>query len=113
MRAPGTASPRPASPRSRVAIAASSPVREPATPAVNALAMAPGPMMPQRIFRCEEVMSVSVRPLGRLWVREGRSADAHAAAVEKQRALRLDRYGEEVALAAAARILALDDQLLF
>ena len=34
------------------AIAASSPVRECATPPANALAMLPGPMMPQRIF-CE------------------------------------------------------------
>ena len=50
MRAPGKLSASPAFPGLRVAIAASTPVRECATPPANALAMLPGPMMPQRIF---------------------------------------------------------------
>src|SRR3954468_23224606 len=98
MRAPGKVSASPVLPGLREAIAVSSPVREPATPPANALAIPPGPMMPQRIFLFAEVIVQS--PSG-CWAGQlGTSADARAGAVEEERALGLDRDGKVVAAAA-------------
>src|SRR5688500_3079979 len=83
MRAPGKVSARPALTGSRVAIAESTPVREPATPPAKALAMSPGPRIPQRTdaFELISFSSMAWAPLGadlKLTLRAGRPASEDA-----------------------------------
>src|SRR5918994_3916127 len=117
MRAPGKASARPGLPGLRVAMAASVPVREWATPPAKALAMLPGPRMPQRTGEDAEFMKISLDEAGQARGRAAaadanRSAQPEAGAVEQVGMGRPQRDRHLVEACLVPRFLALDDKLL-